>query len=132
MEIYLRQAAERFFMRKYHIRPSPNFTERTLARVTAVSHRRKFLADLLTPLAVFSPLLLRQLWLAIFHHRDYFAVGQWPLAGLVLRTYELFVSNLLTYLLLTLGIGLAMLYFLAQRLSSRRLHQFFNLDRFSV
>ena len=125
-------------MRKYHIRPSHNFTETTIAKVTAASHRRKFFTDLLTPVAIFSPLLLREVWLALFYHQDYFTVGRWPLANLLLRTYDIFVSNLLTYLLLGLGAALVALYFLSQRVSYRRhllfrsFYQLFNLDRFRI
>ena len=109
------------------IRPSVHFTAATVAKVLAASRRGKLLTDLLTPLVIFSPWLFREIWLALFHGRDYFTVGRWPLADWFLRSYQLFVSHLLTYLLLGAGAVLVALYFLIQRTGSRRWQQFLNL-----
>lgn len=92
---------------KHPIRPSRDFTARTLAQIMMARQRRQFVLDLTLPLLAFSPLILRQLWLWLGYHHNYFKPGRWPVVGhFATQTYWLFLSNLVAYTLLALGSGL--------------------------
>ena len=100
-------------MKNYQLRPSRNFTERTMARIVAADRQRRFLLDLAVPLLVFSPLVLRQIWLWFFYQRDLVSVGSLPLHDYILPSYTFLVSvsSLAVYGLFALGTAMVAVYF---------------------
>ena len=98
-------------MSKYQIKPTADFTERTIAHLTALSRRRKFVADIAMPLLLFSPFLARELWLLLWRGRDYFAIGHLPLAHTIIAVYGLFLSGLAAYALVSVCAFAVVYYF---------------------
>src|SRR3989344_423733 len=86
----------------YSIRPSRDFSARTLATITDYAQRRHRLTLVGLTLLAVSPIVLRQLWLIL--RQDYFSVAQWPLGNFLTWSYTLFViSSLALYLAIVSG-----------------------------
>ena len=111
-----------FVMSKNLINPSPDFTNRLMLKVARVNQERRLLFDVLTALLLFSPLVLRELWLRVFYQHDYFAIGSLPWGKLFLPTYGFFTSSLAAYIFLGIGAAAIAFYFLVDRLGARRLN----------
>ena len=110
-------------MYKNLVSPSADFTDRLMLKIARVDQQRRAFYDGLAFIVLFSPLILRQLWLAVFRGHDYFAIGHWPASSVFLQTYSFLLSQLAIYLFFGLGTILVGLYLLFEHFGSRWLMQ---------
>jgi len=105
---YLRERGEFFTMRGHQIRPTPDFVERTLAKITEAHEHRMMMTKFMFAFCMFIPIILREVW--FFTRRDYFAVDRWPFGSYVSSTYHLLISTSAAMYMLVLAAVCAFIY----------------------
>jgi len=83
------------------IRPSDGFAERVMIKALEAEKRRVRMTGLLFGIVIFAPLIARLAWTWVRH--DYFSISHWPLAHLISRTYHIFMSPSVLYILAIAG-----------------------------
>jgi hypothetical protein len=100
-------------MHNHKIKPSSDFADKVMVQVAELEKQSKFWDNLVWVILIFSPLLIREVWLLIRH--DYFSVGSLPFKDLILSIYNFFVSGLAFNIFLFAGIFFATVYIIFSR-----------------
>lgn len=129
----MRNKSQVFMFGKHQINPSSDFAEKIFLKIEKIENQRKFISNAFIVVLIFVPFMFRELWK--FARHDYFSISGMPFSQMIVNTYIFFLSNLATYLLLTIGIIGAAIYLLGNRLSSKLriiTNQILGLARFRI
>lgn len=104
---YLKERGEFFTMRN-QIRPSPDFADRTLAKISRAHEHRMMMTKFMFACCMFIPIILREVW--FFTRRDYFSVSRWPYGSFISHFYHTLISGQVAFYALILSVACAFMY----------------------